>query len=65
MFAQLSQAMGDLAKELQLDQLVDQVRDGVNLAVKDLKRMLNTEIFGPNGPIKQYRGELWGAGASL
>jgi hypothetical protein len=43
----------------------DSVITAVNLAVKDLKRMLNTEIFGPNGPIRQYRGKLRGAGASL
>ena len=34
----------------------DSVTTAVNLSVQDLKNMLNTEIFGPNGPIKQYRG---------
>jgi len=38
----------------------DSVVTAVNLSVKDLKTMLNTEIFGPTGPVKPYRGTFKG-----
>ena len=42
--------------------LADSVSTLTNNAMKEVKAFLNTEVFGPGGPTKPYRGELHGVG---
>jgi hypothetical protein len=42
--------------------LADSVSTLTNNAMKEVKAFLNTEVFGPSGPTKLYRGELHGVG---